>query len=267
MTQLFLFIFGASLGSFINVLAWRYDPKKSFWSVFQEGPNRSACPHCNQVLAWHQLIPIVSFIIQAGRCRGCHQPISWQYPIVELLMAGLAVGLWQFISPITIISHISFIAILLLLLTFVTIALIDLRTTIIPDELTVTALVLTLISLSLRALAKQSDDQIILSSSLVGLLVGGGLLGGLWALGHGRWMGLGDGKLGAVLGLWLGFPGIWLVLAVAFISGTIVAGGLLLGRLKTLKDQLSFGPFLVLGGLATFFLRQWFEGWWQGVGL
>lgn len=267
MIQVFLFVLGASIGSFTNVLSLRYNPKKSLWTVIGglSTKSRSHCPHCQKILAWYELIPIVSFVIQAGRCRSCKKSISLQYPVVEILVGGLAVGLWQFISPRGPIGHISFISTLsylvslLLLATLLTIALIDLRTTIIPDELILVSLGLTLLTF----LTSLTDFRSVFSISRgFGLLIGGGFFTILWALGRGRWLGLGDAKLGASLGLWLGWPGIWLALAVAFISGTIVSVGLLLGHKKTLKDAIPFGPFLVLGAIVAFFWLGWFEGWW-----
>lgn len=262
----FLFLFGVSLGSFINVVSLRYDPGKSLWSMVGRlsTKNRSHCPHCQKTLAWYELIPIVSFAIQAGHCRSCGKKLSWQYPIVELLMGGLAVVIGERISPISLIGLISLIFSLLLLASLVAIALIDLRTSIIPDELIIISLVLTFLTF-LTSLADLKT--VFYSSKTIGLLFGGGVLTALWALGRGRWMGLGDGKLGAVLGLWLGWPGILLALAAAFISGTIVSVGLLISRKKTVKDAIPFGPFLVLGAITAFFLKDWWHKWWQMLGL
>lgn len=271
MIQPVLFIFGASIGSFINVLAVRYDPAKSFWTLFSLkrglSPgviNRSHCPYCGKVLQWHELIPIASFIIQAGQCRGCGKPISWQYPIVEVIMGGLAVGLVFLISPISFIGLMSLSLLLFLLASLVTIALIDLRTTIIPDELVIIALVLTFLTSLTFLTGLQTID---LLPRVFGFLIGGGVLTVLWAIGRGGWMGLGDGKLGAILGLWLGYPNIILALGMAFISGSVISIGLIMLQRKTLKDTVPFGPFLVLGGIAAFFLQGWFEGWWRGLWL
>lgn len=266
MIHFFLFLIGASLGSFVNVVSLRYNPKKSLWTVVGglSTKSRSHCPHCQKILSWYELIPIVSFIVQAGRCRSCQKKLSWQYPIVEALMGGLAVAVGYYISPISLISPISpiqllsYLASLLLLATLLTIALIDLRTTIIPDELVIIVLVLTFLSL----LTSLTWPRPVLFHVL-GLAIGGGFFCLLWALGRGQWMGLGDAKLGAVLGLWLGFPTILLALAAAFISGTIVSVGLLACRQKTLKDAIPFGPFLVFGAISAFFLQSWWQGWWR----
>lgn len=281
MIQLVLFIFGASLGSFINVLALRYDPEKSFWTFFRlknkktekqknniETINRSHCPHCGKVLQWYELIPIVSFIIQAGQCRGCKKSISWQYPVVEVVMGTLTVLLWRFViqqdNKLTINNQFllsCYFAILLLLIaSLITIALIDLRTTIIPDELVIIAFALTILTFLTKLTVTQNTALI---NHAIGLLIGGGVLTTLWAIGRGRWMGLGDGKLGVVLGLWLGYPTIILALSMAFISGSIISIGLIALQRKTFKDTIPFGPFLVLGGIITFFFHGWFEGWWH----
>ncbi len=84
MEWLILFVFGLAIGSFLNVVALRYDGERS---LFDAGPvsGRSYCPHCGRTLRWFELVPLVSFIMQGAKCRRCHAPISFQYPLVELI--------------------------------------------------------------------------------------------------------------------------------------------------------------------------------------
>src|SRR3989338_3791087 len=83
MTAAFLFIFGLVIGSFLNVLAFRYDPDQPFFGWKRWG-GRSHCLFCSQQLKWYELIPVISFIIQEGRCLVCRRKLFWQYPLVEL---------------------------------------------------------------------------------------------------------------------------------------------------------------------------------------
>src|SRR5580704_2783986 len=84
MLWIFLFIFGLAIGSFLNVVALRYDGEHFLFSNKKLG-GRSHCPHCKKTLRWFELIPLVSFAIQGGKCRHCKAPIGWQYPLVELI--------------------------------------------------------------------------------------------------------------------------------------------------------------------------------------
>ena len=79
-----LFLFGLAAGSFINVVSLRFQPGQGLLDRKMVG-GRSRCPYCQKQLNWYELIPVLSFIIQKGRCRSCHQKISFQYPIVEIL--------------------------------------------------------------------------------------------------------------------------------------------------------------------------------------
>src|SRR3989344_2404324 len=85
--NILLFIFGAVLGSFINVLAVRYDPERFIFDSKVIG-GRSYCPHCRKTLRWFELVPLMSFLFQRGQCLGCGRRISFQYPLVEIV-AGL----------------------------------------------------------------------------------------------------------------------------------------------------------------------------------
>src|SRR3989344_6787335 len=78
-----LFIFGLSVGIFLNVISLRYSPERNLLATINR-PSRSRCPNCQQELSWLELIPVISFLMQRGRCRQCQAPLAWQYPLVEL---------------------------------------------------------------------------------------------------------------------------------------------------------------------------------------
>jgi prepilin signal peptidase PulO-like enzyme (type II secretory pathway) len=213
-----LFAFGAVFGSFLNVVILRHLSGESLMG-------RSHCVHCKKTLVWYELIPVVSFSLQAARCRSCGESISAQYPIVELA-AGLAAML---LFP----NVLAYIAFLILLVLFV----IDLKSYFLPDFF---VLLLTIVVLLTG------------SVSLSGLLVGSGFLFFLWVITSGEGIGFGDVKLMIPLGLLFGSSATMLLLALAFMFGGAVGAYLLLTKQATRKTAIPFGPYLA--GVAMVFL-------------
>jgi len=250
----FLFVFGAVVGSFINVVSLRYKPGNK---VFDLNLNsRSHCPHCGKTLRWYELIPIVSFLIQFGKCRTCGHKLSLQYPLVEIIS-----GLVFLLVP----SAVWIIIFLLLLL----ISIIDIRHFIIPDSLNLCLAVLGLILLFVNFYSQNFN---FLSSQFLrhyaglfnlreniwinyffAILIGGGIFALIILLSRGKAMGAGDVKLAAALGLIFGWPDILMVLFSGFLAGTIISLGLMLFKKKKIKDMVPFGPFLSSGAAITFF--------------
>lgn len=248
MIAFFLFVFGLVVGSFLNVLAFRYDSEGAFFSPKKWG-GRSHCLFCSQQLHWYELIPVISFLVQEGRCLVCRAKLAWQYPLVELA-SGLA-----FLLPLYILDkgYSLFYAVLwtIVFLIFILIWAIDARLSVIPDELN---LVLGLLGLSLVDVYQgfSALAGFWLNHFIAGV-VGGLLLGLIVFWSKGKGMGVGDVKLAIALGLLFGWPEITLVLGLAFIFGAVAGIYLLLSRKKGAKDAIPFGPFLVLGSLAVFF--------------
>lgn len=222
-------IFGLILGSFLNVLASRWGTTESL-----VGP-RSHCPHCKTPLSSKELIPLVSFFLLRGRCRHCGKNISWQYPIVEVTTA-VYLGLLA-ARPLEEFFFFALVGALLLVL-----AAIDARTYVLPDALLLPLFVLGL--LANFVLFPFSPPRM-----LFGILFGGGFFLFLYLLSRGRWLGFGDVKLGAVLGVLLGWPAVALAVGAAAVAGGAVATLLLLSGKKGWKSPIPFGPFLVFGAL------------------
>ena len=254
---------GLCVGSFLNVVAWRYPRQES---VVRPG---SHCPHCGTPLAWSENIPVLSWLLLRGRCRHCQSPISLRYPAVELLCGGLflaaALGypeaLGQAPSALTVVAGWCLVTLLLPLL------LIDLDQLWLPEPLCRTGVLLGLV-FTLLAVFSQSggpEPQLLLWHLLA---ASAGLLGfeatsaaGQAILGKPA-LGLGDAKLAALLGAWLGLTGLGLSVALAVVSGAVFGVlGLLSGRLKR-GQPFPFGPFLAAAGLAvwmagnSFWLQQ-----------
>lgn len=233
--ELFLFLLGLAVGSFLNVVALRYKPgawiftKDIFWG-------RSHCPKCQQNLRWYELVPILSFFIQLGRCRHCHQLITWQYPIVELISGLVFVSVPLYLSS-------PFIWIMAIL-TLTLIALIDYRLSIIPDQLN---WFLAFLGLAFFGL-----------NSIWGFLFGAGIFALIiftyYQLTKVHGMGFGDLKLAAALGFLFGWPKIVLIVALAFVIGGLWAAVLLLAKRKAVRDSLPLGPFLVIAAILIMFI-------------
>lgn len=276
-----VFIFGLALGSFLNVAGLRYRPDRFVFGAHSTR-GRSHCMKCNKTLAWHELVPLVSFIYLRGRCRSCKHAISAQYPVVELLAGAslTAVPLYLFslygipmlpgapgaLSWYYLLSAIWVLAFLALIL----ISIIDYRQRIIPDELSAFLALLGIAKIGVLlyfdrvfpplqqsllqhyALLGRYWDGVLINH-LLGAAFALLLLGLIVLITKGKGMGLGDVKLGAALGLLFGWPDIFLLIVLAFLAGALVTLPLLVRKAKALKDTVPFGPFLAAGAALTFF--------------
>ena len=277
-----LFFFGIAIGSFLNVVILRYTPEKRVLDRKVLG-GRSRCPHCGHVLRAGELVPVISFLIQKGRCRTCGHRLSLQYPLVELAGAAIFSLLPLFLNAAYGMSNGIFFAAaaplwyyglvacwVLAFLAWITIIAIDLRHYIIPNELNAFLLVLGVVISALLAMHAQaifpfrtsflrnyvllfSFSQSVLVNHLIGMIFGGAFFALLVAVSRGRGMGLGDVKLMFASGLVLGWPDIAISTIISFVLGGIFGGVLLLLKQKSMKDRIPFAPFLVLGFFLTVF--------------
>ena len=266
-----LFILGLAVGSFLDVVASRYDPDTSLLSK-KVISGRSRCTSCGRVLKWFELIPLLSFITQAGRCRSCQARLSFEYPLVEVLSGLIFVFVPRAVlSPLH--SPTDYLGAILWVLTFLTlllVALIDLRTRIIPDEASVflasLGILLVLLGASSFGLIDGSFAggyaalfgirQNIYVNHLVGFLAAAIFFALLVIITRGRGMGGGDVKLAAALGILFGWPDVILITALAFMLGSVVGLFQILFQGRTLKSFLPFGPFLALGSMLVFFFGE-----------
>jgi len=231
---IFIFIVGAAIGSFSNVCIYRLPKKLSIISP------PSQCPNCGKSISPFDNIPIISFILLRGRCRYCQSPISWRYPIVELITGLIFLSLYlNFrISP-------QFFIYALLCTSLIIIAFIDLEHKIIPDVITLPGIIIGL-TLSLTM------PHITLINSIKGLLIGGGLFYAIAIISRGG-MGGGDIKLIAMVGSFLGWKNVLLTIFLGSLFGSIVGIVLIILKKKNRKDMVPFGPFLSLGAIISIF--------------
>jgi leader peptidase (prepilin peptidase)/N-methyltransferase len=262
--QLYLFVLGAIFGSFFNVLILRYEPGGAVFGKQLGG--RSKCPKCGKVLHWYELVPVFSFIVQLGRCRGCKGTIAIQYPIVELL-CGIILATFPAMMGFTAYSFVLAAALLLLVVA----SFIDIRHYVIPDILTVIIAGLGIGATAMISSGLSGTNELIPGTFLGGYayvfsftqnvwmghlfaaLAGGIFFSSIILLTKGKAMGWGDAKLAAAIGFLLGWPDAILALMIAFIVGAFAGIGFLVTKKKDLKDALPFGPFIALGTVAVLY--------------
>lgn len=242
MLESFIFIFGLIIGSFLNVVIYRVPLGQSI------AYPPSHCPQCQQQLAWYQLIPVVSYLWQAGKCRQCGAPIALRYVLIELVTGFCFLGLYLYYGLTYQLLHaLIFISIL------IPIVCIDYEHQIIPDSINLTGAILGLIIVPLTSLTY--------SNALLGVLVGGGVMLLIAVLSRGG-MGGGDIKMMAMAGLFLGWPMTLMALFLSFVLGGIGSLVLLLTGIKKRKDAIPFGPFLAVGGFLAYVYGEEFLHWY-----
>ncbi len=265
------FVVGAVIGSFLNVVIERFHAGGSLlWPPSQ-------CPKCRQRLGWVDLFPIISFIFLRGRCRYCQQKISWQYPAVELA-TGLLFALAAYISirnnsfPIVAYDLDSscffswlpvcgnfllellrdWLAIFFLVVIFVY----DLKWRVILDRVALPALAVIFI---LNLLLGYSPINLAAAA-----LVGFGFFASQYLISRGRWIGGGDLRVGALLGVLLGWPQIILGIFLAYIVGAAISIMLVIAKGKKLNSEIPFAVFLAPAALITLWLGGRIISWYLG---
>lgn len=245
-----VFIFGLLVGSFLNAVIHRLHTGESILE------KSSRCPDCHHELKWADLIPVVSFFALRGRCRYCHEPISWRYPAVELV-TGIAFALIYskiFLSPFlphqwggiegggsNLLFQFLFASFLIVIFVY------DLKHYLILDKVVLPAVIL----------AGWYDVWFgQFRAGLWGAVLLSGFFGLLYLVSRGRWIGFGDIKLGIFLGFLVPFPRTLAVFLLAYTIGAVVSVGLLLAGRKKMGDQLPFGTFLTI---AAFIAMVWGE--------
>jgi len=245
------FVFGALIGSFLNVCIWRIPEEKSI--VFPS----SHCPKCGKSIRPFDNIPVLSWLILRGRCRDCGEPISPRYPLVEILTALLSLAMfWQYGPSLEYLAAFLFAAVL------VVITFIDFDHQIIPDVISLPGIpVFFLLAVFVMGIG--------FVESILGILIGGGFLY-LIAVGYElltkrEGMGGGDIKLLAMIGAFVGWKGVLFTIFVASLSGSLAGLALMLHSHEGMKLAVPFGPFLAVGALGYLFIgpevMDWYIYW------
>lgn len=284
-TQLvFVFLFSASVGSFLNVVILRLPVKGA--SIVSPP---SHCPKCDYKLKWYDNIPMWSYVLLGGKCRKCKLPISIQYPLIELLTAALGVACFlKFGSNDIVGISWAFVFYFIFCALLVAITFIDIPYQIIPDELSLSGIVL-------GVAASFLTGQVHWIDSVVGAIVGYALIAsisyGYFFLTKRDGMGMGDAKLLAMLAAFLGWQSIPFILLAGSIQGLIVAilaiGFGLMKKVPPLPDPdewengvkpemeeevslrhaaIPFGPFLAAAGIEFLFFGEYYYQFLMSIG-
>ncbi len=241
-----VFIIGICVGSFLNVVTFRTHENRSFLA------GRSACRACGTPVAPYDLIPVLSYLILGGRCRACTASISPQYPLVEFCTGALFLAFYlQDGLTAALARDLVFTVFLVVVFVY------DARYMLILDRFTIPAAVAAVL---FNVALGQS-----VWSLLIGALVCGGFFWMQYVVSRGRWIGGGDIRLGAVIGLMLGWPNVLVALFLAYVIGAVYAVGLLVTGKAKMQTHIPFGTFLALATLVVMLYGRQIVGWYLGL--
>ncbi len=253
-----LAVVGLCLGSFVNALVWRMHEGLSV------AHGRSMCTHCKHQLSAKDLVPLLSWLALRGKCRYCGQPISVQYPLVELTTAALFIASYVWWpQPFTDAQTAIFVLWLALLVGLVALAVYDLRWFLLPNRLVYPLAAIASVQ-AIISVANASQPMTALLNVVLAVIVGGGIFYVLFQVSKGKWIGGGDVKLGWLLGLIVATPAK-AVLFIFFgsVLGTLASLPLLAkGRLQR-TSLIPFGPFLIAGAILTVLFGSDLLHWYQ----
>ncbi len=245
--EIFAFLIGLAVGSFLNVVRYRLPRKIGFaW-------DRSKCPNCKVEIQWFDNIPVVSYIILRGKCRNCNWHIPLIYPALEIMTAICFLLVWRFFAPLEAIAYSIMVCLLIVC------GAIDLELGIIPDKITLPGLMLGL-GFSFTLLRSNFQGSPLLQS-LLGAGVGAGVLLVI-AIAYRlirkiEGMGMGDVKLMAMIGSFVGVRLALVTILVAALAGAIVGLILIIWKKKGFRQSLPFGVFLSPSAFFALFLGDW----------
>lgn len=251
-----IFLFGITIGSFLNVVIYRLHTGKSL-------NNRSHCLSCGQTLSWYELFPLLSYVFLRGRCRHCGCFIPSRYFIVELL-TGLAFLASFYLAE----NYFIFGLICALLATLIVGAVYDLYHLIIPDEVSYLTLFLAIVFTANEAYFSPLPPLGVITDALAGGALCFGVFASLWLISNGRWMGFADAKLSFGLGLCVGLSGAFSMLVLSFWLGAILSLAIILWQYLrhqlpllgnrhsavrvNMKSEIPFAPFIIIAFLLVF---------------
>lgn len=263
----FFFIFGAIVGSFLNVVILRWNSGLSLGG-------RSRCFSCSKTLSWYELVPFLSFLFLRGKCSSCGAKISIQYFLVEALTGLMFLfSISFFPSVFGLYEIVSFLALLFIWSVLIVLAIYDLRHMILPDFFVFLFSISSVVFIGAQYMI--GDFEINIWNLLAGPILFLFFFA-LWFVSGGRWMGFGDVKLAFGIGIFLGLQKGITAVALSFWIGAVVSLLIIFSqklinfygksRLSlstkpiTMKSEIPFGPFLILGTILSFFIDFGFFG-------
>ncbi|WP_449355626.1 prepilin peptidase [Virgibacillus natechei] len=237
------FLFGLIFGSFFNVVGLRVPKNQTFSN------DRSLCPACKHILSWYELIPVLSYVVQQGKCRHCSGKISPIYPVIEL-----TTGFLFMISYTMIGLQLELITALLLVSMLVIILVSDITYMLIPNKVLLFFLPLII----LMRIVQPLDPW---WSAFAGGLIAFVIIALIILVSRGG-MGAGDMKLFGVLGVVLGIEKVLVAFFLSCIIGAVIGMMLLLFKIIDRKQQVPFGPYIVVAALLTYFYGDSLLNWY-----
>jgi leader peptidase (prepilin peptidase)/N-methyltransferase len=244
-------LFGAIVGSFLNVCIYRLPRGKSVvWPS-------SACPNCGRELAWFENIPVISYLALWGRCRTCRYPISGRYPLVEALTALLFAAAWWYYGPTLLFASRVILGTALIVLFAI-----DLEHHLLPDVITLPGII---VGFMFSLLVGPGWLE-----SIIGILVGGGILYLIaeiyYRVRHEEGLGMGDVKMLAMIGAFLGWKLTLMTLMLGSFAGSLIGMLFILTNRGGMKYALPFGTFLAMGAALSATVGQrvldWYLRFW-----
>jgi len=252
--SLLTFFGGACIGSFLNVCIYRIPRDESIVRP------RSHCPQCGTMIAWHDNIPLISYLLLRGRCRHCHASISPRYTVVEALTAFLFIAIWLEYGWSTLTPIYMLVVSGLILGTFV-----DLEHMIIPDRVSIGGMLAGLM-LSAAVPALHGEVRVLdgVMASLIGLVTGAGSLWLVAVLGKMAFkkdaMGFGDVKLLGAIGAFMGWEGVLFTVMLSSLAGSLVGLLFIFSGRHEWQSRIPYGPYLALGAVIWII---WGMEWWD----
>ena len=248
-----IFIFGSIIGSFLDVFTLRFHTGRSI-------TGRSHCLSCGHNLSWYELLPVISYLAQLGRCRSCRSYVPARLLLMELLTGSIFLLVFIYSTGFIMLAANLLLAVVLLIITVY-----DQRHMIIPDSLTIFVFVLTLFIVGYQL--PNLSAIVTLWPQLLSAASAFGFFAGLWLISNGRWIGFGDAKLAAPLGLLLGPLPTFSFIVFSFWIGAVVSLALLAiqkimerGQKRLpfssiplrMKSEVPFAPFMIAAFLLVY---------------
>mgnify|MGYP006271589537 CR=1 FL=1 len=252
----FVALTGVVFGSFINAWVWRTHAGLSV------AKGRSRCPSCKHQLAWYDLLPVLSYVLLRGRCRYCKKPISAQYPLVEAATALLFGLLYWFLSPAGVYGWLQFVILLAVSVLFVAALVYDALYMQLPEKFMLPAVALGVISLGLKAMQYGWGS---VTTQLIGLAVVVLFYTAQWYFSRGRWLGAGDIRIAAVMGLFLEPKQLVVGLFCTYLVGSAYGVWVLSKSKKKRGIKVPFGPFMIIGFYLGLLFGNTLANWYLGL--
>ena len=274
-------VFGAGCGSFVGAMVWRMKRNRDLDEKVEAGKmtkktadkqklswinGRSICESCEHKLGALDMIPIFSWLFLRGKCRHCGAKIGATPILLEIFMTGTFVTsflFWPF--EWSVITTVLFAVWLLIVVIMAALFVYDARWHLLPDRLILPLVILAVIFTVINNLfINNMNVGEFATATFYGLLPITGVYGALWAVSRGKWVGLGDVKLGVAIGLLVGWGGALVVLVAANCLGTLTMIPMLMRKKVKMNSQIAFGPFLIIatfivvlfGGIIMEFLQK-----------